>query len=76
MRCCLIGKNNMFDQIKEGSLLELKKAHPCGSKEWKIIRFGTICKIKCLGCQRIVIIDRIELKKRIKKVLYENEETA
>ncbi len=66
----------MFDEIKLGSKLMLKKEHPCGSKEWEIIRFGTICKIKCLGCGRIVIIDRTELKKRIKKVLDLNEENT
>ncbi len=63
----------MFEDIKLGSKVSLKKAHPCGSKDWEIIRFGTICKIKCLGCGRIVIIDRTDLKKRIKKVLDDEE---
>ncbi|MBU1145008.1 MAG: DUF951 domain-containing protein [Firmicutes bacterium] len=55
--------------IKLGSVLELKKGHPCGENRWEIIRFGVDCKIKCLGCGRIVLIDRPTLKKRIKKVL-------
>jgi hypothetical protein len=59
----------MNEEIKEGSILVLKKGHPCGENKWEIVRFGTICKIKCLGCERIVIIDRVDLKKRIKKVL-------
>ena len=64
--------NQTFD-IKEGSVLILKKGHPCGENLWKITSFGVICKIKCLGCGRIVIIDRTELKKRIKKVVIEDE---
>jgi hypothetical protein len=59
----------MHEEIKEGSVLVLKKGHPCGENKWEIISFGTICKIKCLGCNRIVLIDRTDLKKRIKKVL-------
>jgi len=59
----------MNEDIKEGSVLVLKKGHPCGENKWEIISFGTICKIKCLGCERVVIIDRVDLKKKIKKVL-------
>ncbi len=64
--------NYDFD-IKQGSILILKKGHPCGENLWEITNFGVICKIKCLGCGRTVIIDRVELKKRIKKVVIENE---
>ncbi|OQX93644.1 MAG: DUF951 domain-containing protein [Tenericutes bacterium 4572_104] len=65
--------NPNFD-IKKGSILILKKAHPCGTNLWEIISFGVICKIKCLGCGRVVIIDRVDLKKRIKKVVEKDEE--
>jgi len=59
----------MEQDIKLGSILELKKGHPCGANKWEIVRFGVDCKIKCLGCERIVMLDRLTLKKRIKKVL-------
>ncbi len=62
--------------IEQGSILVLKKGHPCGENLWKITSFGVICKIKCMGCDRIVIIDRTELKKRIKKVVEANEENS
>ncbi len=63
--------NDMRFQL--GSLLEMKKPHakPCGSKFWKVIRYGADCKIKCEGCGRIVMIDRVKLKKRIKHVVEE-----
>jgi hypothetical protein len=50
------------------SILTLRKEHPCGSKEWKVVRYGSDVKIQCLGCDRIVMIDRPTLMKRIKKV--------
>ena len=55
--------------IKIGSIVKLKKAHPCGSNEWKVIRTGIDFKLKCLGCEHIVMIDRKKLEKRIKKIL-------
>lgn len=64
----------MMNEIKLGSKLVLKKGHPCGANEWEIVRFGAICKLKCLGCGREVLMNRMDLKKRIKKVL-DNEET-
>jgi hypothetical protein len=63
----------MLSEIKLGSKLVLKKGHPCGANEWEIIRFGAICKLKCLGCGREVLMNRMDLKKRIKKVLNDEE---
>ena len=56
-------------EIKLGSVLQLKKGHPCGENRWEIIRFGVVCKLKCLGCEREVLMNRIDLQKRIKKVI-------
>ncbi|MBN2696937.1 MAG: DUF951 domain-containing protein [Bacilli bacterium] len=59
----------MENDIKLGDIVVLKKGHPCGANMWEIVRFGADCKIKCLGCGRIVMLDRPTLKKRIKKIL-------
>jgi hypothetical protein len=58
-------------ELKLGTVVQLKKGHPCGSNRWEIVRFGADCKIKCLGCGRIVLIDRLDLRKATKKVLEE-----
>ena len=52
-----------------GDIVETKKAHPCGSKEWKIIRMGADIKIKCMGCDHVVMIPRIKFNKMIKKII-------
>lgn len=62
-----------MSDIKLGSKLVLKKGHPCGANEWEIIRFGAICKLRCLGCGREVLMNRMDLKKRVKKVLNDEE---
>lgn len=48
--------------------LVLKKGHPCGSNDWKVIRVGADVKLECMGCGRTILIDRPTLLKRIKKV--------
>lgn len=56
-------------QLQLGDLVQMKKAHPCGSDRWVIVRVGADIKIKCQGCGRIVMLDRAEFEKRLKKVL-------
>lgn len=54
-------------------IVEMKKPHPCGSNEWKIIRLGMDIRIKCTGCNHSVLIPRKEFEKKIKKVIKADE---
>lgn len=59
----------MMDKKYEiGSLLVLKKGHPCGENLWEVVKLGADIRLKCTKCGRLVIIPRIELNKKIKKV--------
>ena len=60
-------------KIMVGDLLELKKPHPCGSKEFKVLRVGSDIRIACQGCGRDMTLDRIKLEKSIKKITPYNE---
>lgn len=57
--------NNNIYQV--GDILEFKKNHPCGSKQWKVIKTGVIYKLECVGCQRIILIDRVDMNKKVKR---------
>ncbi len=59
--------------IKVGQIVRLKKKHPCGSYDWKVIRIGIDFKLKCLGCSHIVMLPRVKAEKNIKKVIEEND---
>jgi len=50
-------------------IVEMKKQHPCGENQWKIIRMGMDIRIKCLGCNHRVMLSRRDFDKRIKKVI-------
>ena len=51
------------------TVIQTKKKHPCGSDTWRIIRMGMDIKIKCLGCDHIVMLSRDKFEKRIKKIV-------
>ena len=59
----------MLPDLKLNDLLRLRKVHPCGGFEWKVLRLGADIKIECLTCGRQVMLTRRELAKRTKKVL-------
>ena len=48
--------------------LVLKKTHPCGGSDWKVVRLGADVKLRCLTCGRFVNLTRDELKRRVKRV--------
>ena len=50
-------------------IVEMKKAHPCGTNRWKIIRMGMDIKIECTGCGHIVMLSRREFERKMKKIL-------
>jgi len=58
----------MVLDIKLGDVVRLKKKHPCGSYEWQVIRLGADIGIKCLKCQRRVLLERSVFERRVKSV--------
>jgi hypothetical protein len=56
--------------------LQMKKKHPCGSDKWTVTRVGADVKIKCQGCEHVVMMDRPDFEKRLKKILVHAEENA
>lgn len=55
-------------EYKLGSIVIMKKNHPCGSNKFEVVRMGADIKIKCLECGHIVMLPRIDFNKRIKKI--------
>lgn len=51
-----------------GDIVTLKKGHPCGENQWKIIRKGADMKLECLGCNRQIWLSRIDFEKRVRKI--------
>lgn len=55
--------------IKPGDVVRLRKKHPCGSAEWEVTSVGIDIRVRCLGCQRYLLMDRFVLERKIKAVV-------
>ncbi|MGN0524302.1 MAG: DUF951 domain-containing protein [Eubacterium sp.] len=54
--------------VNVGDILTMKKPHPCGSKQFEVLRIGADFKIKCLGCGHEVMVARSKIEKNIKHI--------
>jgi hypothetical protein len=60
-------------ELKVGDILQMKKAHPCGSYEWELLRVGQDLKMKCCGCAHLVMAPRRQIEKNIKRISRDNK---
>lgn len=56
-------------EINVGDVLKLKKQHPCGGREWEVLRIGADFRLRCLGCGHQIMIARRLLEKNIKEII-------
>ena len=60
--------------LKLHQLVELKKAHPCGSRNWEVLRVGMDVKLRCQGCGHEVMVPRVKAEKNIKKIIRQEQD--
>ncbi|MFW5630015.1 MAG: DUF951 domain-containing protein [Acetivibrio ethanolgignens] len=54
--------------IQVGDVIKLKKPHPCGSKEWEVLRIGMDFRLKCMGCGHQIMVPRKQIEKNIRGI--------
>ena len=54
--------------IRIGDILTMKKAHPCGSREWEVLRVGADFRLRCRGCGHEVMGARAKFERSIRAV--------
>lgn len=54
--------------IEVGDVLTMKKEHPCGSRDWQVLRVGMDFKLRCNGCGREMMIPRSKAEKAAKQI--------
>ena len=55
-------------EIEVGSIVKLKKQHPCGSKEWEVLRVGADFRLKCMGCSHQIMVPRKLVEKNVREI--------
>lgn len=61
-------KFNVGDRIK------MKKAHPCGTNDWELLRVGMDIRIRCVGCGHQLMLPRKTVEKNFRGFTVEKEE--
>ena len=59
----------MVNEYRMGWVVRLRKKHPCGGFDWQVVRIGADIGLRCLKCQRRVLMPRSTLDKRLKSVV-------
>ena len=54
--------------IHVGDILTMKKPHPCGGRQWLVLRIGADFKLRCMSCGREVMNPRSKVEKNIKEI--------
>lgn len=53
-------------EFQVGQIIKMKKQHPCGANQWEILRVGMDFRLRCMGCQRQVMVSRRLVEKNFK----------
>jgi hypothetical protein len=51
-------------ELRVGDVLQLRRQHPCGSREWQVVRLGADIGLVCSGCGHRILMDRLDVERR------------
>jgi len=63
----------MLPNLDLGDVIRMRKPHPCGGYEWRVVRMGADIGLVCLTCGRRIMLDRRSLKNRMKTIVRKAE---
>jgi len=55
--------------LRIGDRLRLRKEHPCGSRDWEVVRLGADIGLVCDGCGHRILMDRLDVERRFSEYL-------
>ncbi len=66
----------MYDEIRLGDVVRMRKPHPCGNSEWEVVRLGADIGIRCCKCTRRVLLPRSQFARQVKTLVKRGETQA
>jgi hypothetical protein len=63
----------MYDDIRLGDVVRMRKPHPCGNNEWDVVRLGADIGIRCRKCNRRVLLPRSQFGRQVKALVQRGE---
>lgn len=52
-------------EFRLGDVVNLRRPHPCGGREWLVDRLGADIGLRCRKCDRHVLIERRSVERRL-----------
>lgn len=62
--------------LRIGDRLRLRKEHPCGSRDWQVVRLGADIGLVCAGCSHRILMDRLDVERRFTTYLERGPEAS
>jgi len=62
--------------LRLGDRLRLRRAHPCGSRDWEVVRLGADIGLVCAGCAHRILMGRLTVERRFTEYLERGPEPA
>ncbi len=62
-----------YEDIRLGDVVRMRKPHPCGSYEWKVVRLGADIGIRCSRCEHRVLLPRSRFVRQVKALVSRGE---
>jgi len=53
--------------IHVGDIVQMRKPHPCGGDTWRVVRIGAEIGIRCMTCERKVMLQRSDFERQVKR---------
>jgi hypothetical protein len=63
-------------ELRLGDRLQLRREHPCGSREWSVVRLGADIGLVCAGCGHRILMDRLDVERRVVAVVERGPDPA
>lgn len=63
-------------ELRLGDRLRLRREHPCGSREWSVVRLGADIGLVCAGCGHRILMDRLDVERRVVAVVERGPDPA
>ena len=58
-----------FVEVHVDDVVRLRKAHPCGSTDWTVVRLGADIGLRCSTCLHRILLPRSQFERRLKSFL-------
>lgn len=63
-------------ELRLGDRLRLRREHPCGSREWSVVRLGADIGLVCARCGHRILMDRLDVERRVVAVVERGPDPA